>query len=79
MCKKGIACSYNQNKGRISNIRINKSENNIVGDFLEEFSQHSQLVAISSIEPLHNKAQKLLDKEAAPLREKLEAKRAMAV
>ena len=71
MCKTGVACSYSNEQGRIDNIRLNQSRNNIVGDFKGNDSRDLKLVAISSITPFHGKAKKQLAKIMKPLEAQL--------
>ncbi|MBN2853926.1 hypothetical protein JXK06_00085, partial [Patescibacteria group bacterium] len=68
MCKAGISCAYGTERGRIKNIRLNESKNNIVGDFEGNDSRDIKLVAIVSIIPLHKKAAKQLKESLEPLR-----------
>ena len=71
MCKSGIACNYGSQSGRIENLRINESKNNVVGDFKDHNSRESTMVAIRSLTFPHKKAEKRMKEISAPLWEKI--------
>lgn len=67
MCKEGISCSYGNEQGRIENIRLNESKNNVVGDFRGNFSRYTKSININSVNFLNKKAEKKAAKLTAPL------------
>ena len=79
MCKSGVACSYNNDQGRVENIRVNRVRNQIVGDFIGRDSRGSTFVEIRSIIPLHKKAEKQLAEIMEPLKAHLQPESKVAV